>query len=170
MSASSGGRVRTWVTRNRFFILTAVVGMLAGAVIRGFLPPFVLDDPFWRAFLSGPPAAGLFALAGAGVAYAAARVGARTARRGDEREEWWARAEWALNLARSDQRVDRVIGLRALQALGSQATETEYQMILSVTEAVTGDVDTVPEAGHNGKQKEEVVCGANDTETPQCSG
>ena len=144
---------RAWWTRKRSWIVTAVISAIVGAIVRGFLPPFVLDDPFWRDFLTGPPIAGLFALGGAGVAYLAARVGADISRRGDEREEWWARAEWALNLARSDRHVDRVIGLRALEALRAQATRTEYQMMLSVTEAVTGDVDTPLNTGDNGKQK-----------------
>lgn len=150
---------------NGVLVLVAVASALLGAAARGFFPPFVLDDPFWRAFLSGPPAAGLFALLGAGVAYLAARVAAQTSRRGNEREEWWARAEWALNLARSDQRKDRVIGLRALEALGQQATETEYKMVLSVTEAVIGDVDTAGTTGHNRKGKRRWRRGAEEDQT-----
>lgn len=142
-AASAYRPLGRWVRRYGLLIVAVLGGLTVGFIVRGFLPPFVLDEPFWRDFLSGPPAAGLFALGGACVAYAAARVAARTSRRGDEREEWWARAEWALNLARSDKKADRLIGLRALQALGAQATETEYEMVLSVTEAVTGDIDDV---------------------------
>ena len=132
----------TWWREWRRVVLAAIVGAAVGAVVRGLLPPFVVDEGFWRDFLTGPPAAGLFALVGAGVAYAAARVAARTARRGAERQEWWNRAEWALNLARSDKQVDRLIGLRALEALTDEATQTEYALILAVTTEVTGDVDT----------------------------
>lgn len=112
-------------------------------------PPIILDDPFWRAFWSGPPVAGLFAVVGAVIAYTAAQVGARTARRAAEREEWWNRAEWALDLARSDTQSDRLIGLRALEGLKEQATKSEAAMILAVTGAVTGDdgTDGFEEAG-----------------------
>lgn len=125
-------------------VTAGVLGLVVGAVARGLLPPFVLDEPFWRQFWSGPPAAGLFALAGAGVAYLAAYISARNARRGAERQEWWDRAEWALNLARSDRESDRVIGLRTLQALSDQATTTELQMVLAVSEAVVGDESGSP--------------------------
>jgi hypothetical protein len=127
-------------------------GILVGAVGRGFFPPFVLDQPFWRDFWSGPPTAGIFALVGAGVAYVAARIAARTARKSAERQEWWDRAEWALNLARSDKSADRLIGLRTLAALRGEATETEFEMIVAVTEAVVGDdsdVDIEPATPEN---------------------
>lgn len=123
--------------------LSAILGVAAGAVGRGFFPPFVLDDPFWREFWSGPPAAGIFALLGAGVAFSAARVAARTARQGSERQEWWDRAEWAMNLARADNLSDRFVGLRTLAALKEEATEMELQMIVAVIEAVVGDQDVV---------------------------
>jgi len=125
----------------------------AGALARGFFPPFVLDEPFWREFWSGPPAAGVFALLGAVVAFGASRVGARTVRRGAERQEWWNRAEWALDLARSDKRVDRIIGLRALDALDTVATEIESAIVLAVTSAATG-------------RWNEVAAGASDDEGP----
>ncbi|UNX55563.1 hypothetical protein MF406_04690 [Georgenia sp. TF02-10] len=65
-----------------------------------------------------------------------------TARHGAERQEWWDRAEWALNLARSDERRDRLIGLRALEALRNEAMQIEYGLIIAVTEEVTGGMDT----------------------------
>ncbi|PYI69752.1 hypothetical protein CVV68_01185 [Arthrobacter livingstonensis] len=120
-------------------IFTGLACAVGGAIVRSLFPPFILDDPFWREFFTGPPVAGFFALVGAGVAYLAARVGSRSARIGAERQEWWDRAEWALNLARSDQSIDRLIGLKALQPLTENATYTEYEMILAVVEAVTGD-------------------------------
>jgi hypothetical protein len=122
----------------RFWVPPVVAG-LAGLTVGLLWPPIILDNPFWRSFWSGPPVAGLFAVVGAFIAYAAARVAARTSRQGAEREEWWARAEWALNLARSDKRADRLIGLRALEGLQAQATESEFQMIIAVVDAVAGD-------------------------------
>lgn len=128
-----------WIRRS----VWAISGMGVGVVIGMLLPPVVLDDPFWRSFWSGPPVAGIFAVLGAAIAYLAASVAARTSRLGAEREEWWNRAEWALNLARSDTRADRLIGLRALQGLQDQATESEFAMILAVTEAVAGDTSDI---------------------------
>lgn len=64
----------------------------AGAVLRGLLPPFVVDAPFWRAFLSGPPAAGLFAVLAAGIAFYPAYRSTRIARENAAREQWWNRA------------------------------------------------------------------------------
>lgn len=64
----------------------------AGAVLRGLLPPFVVDAPFWRAFLSGPPAAGLFAVLAAGIAFYPACRSTRIARENVAREQWWNRA------------------------------------------------------------------------------
>ena len=126
-------------TRFRLVMGAAGLGTVVGALGRGFFPPFVLDDPFWRQFWSGPPAAGIFALLGAGIAFAAARVAARTARRSAERQEWWDRAEWALNLARSRTGADRDLGLRTLAVPQNDATATELQMIIAVTESVVGD-------------------------------
>ncbi|GAA0999774.1 hypothetical protein JOE66_002796 [Subtercola frigoramans] len=73
-------------------------------------------------------------------------------RRNAAREEWWDRAEWALNLARSRAGSDRFIGLRTLAALRDEATATELQMIIAVTESVVGDeanVDFLSTSGEN---------------------
>ena len=129
------------------FTGVGLLGVGVGVGVRSLLPPFVLDEPFWRTFWSGPPVAGLFAVVGALIAYAAAVVGAQAARRSARRQEWWDRAEWALDLARSDNRVDRVIGGRALEGLRDEATESELAMIVAVTGAVTGDVDAGDESG-----------------------
>lgn len=122
---------------------------IAGAIVGRLLPPFVLDDPFWREFWTGPPAAGLFALGGAGVAYGAAWLGTRASRKTAKRQEWWDRAEWALGLAMSDKDVDRIVGLEALKSLSSEATETEFKLILAVIEAVSGEGPEKTEANGN---------------------
>lgn len=56
-----------------------------------------------------------------------------------KREEWWDRAEWALTLAMSDKGVERIVGLEALTAMTDEATETEYGIIVAVTNAVSGE-------------------------------
>lgn len=134
--------VLTW----RRAIGLLVIAFALGAIARGFLPPFVLDDPFWRAFWSGPPAAGVFALLGAGVAYLAARVAAAAARRSARRQEWWDRAEWALTHAMAADSRSRDVGLAALEALMEEATTTEGAMINSVTSLILGSETDVVDA------------------------
>jgi hypothetical protein len=117
-------------------IVAAVLGLVAGLIVRGFLPPFVLDEPFWREFWTSPAAGGVFALIGAFIAFGAANRAASVHRRSAARQEWWDRAQWALDLARADKHSDRLIGLEALEGLKDDATEAEFLMILAVTEAV----------------------------------
>jgi hypothetical protein len=107
----------------------AVVAFVAGACLRGLWPPFVLDDPFWRAFWSGPPVAGLFAVAAAAVAFYPAFQSTRIVRENAARDQWWKRAEWALGLAGSDTHADREVASDALTALSGGATDVEGKMI-----------------------------------------
>ena len=123
------------------------VGCLIGSIVGRLFPPFIVDGGFWRTVLSGPPMAGgiagVLAVVAAWIAFLAADRQARVTRKAAEREQWWHRVEWALTLARSDHRVDRLIGIRALEPLRTEATATEYEMILAVTHAVSGGaVDT----------------------------
>jgi hypothetical protein len=125
------------------------VGLLAAGVgfgVRSVLPPFVLDDPFWRAFWSGPPVAGLFAVVAAGVAFFPAFWSALIARENAAREQWWKRAEWALGQAGSDKQTDREVANVALVALLKEATEAEGAMIYRTIENLQGEggVDSQP--------------------------
>ena len=76
--------------------VAGVCGALAAVVVWLFARGIV-DEEFVRDFWTGPPAAGIFALIGAGLAYGAATVAARVSRRSAERQEWWDRAKWALS-------------------------------------------------------------------------
>lgn len=86
--------------------------------------------------MTGPAMGGLFALAGAVIAFAAAAVAARISRRAAQRQEWWARAEWALNLATSDRGSERDVGLAAVEVLFQDATRTEAALVNTVTSAL----------------------------------
>ena len=44
----------------------------------------------------------------------------------------------------SDKGVERIVGLEALTAMTGEATETEFEIILAVTEAVSGEGVTLP--------------------------
>ncbi len=156
--------LKSWFAQRWKLGLCLLGAAAVGSIFGRLMPPFVVDVPFWREFWSGPPVAGLFALAGAGVAYGAARVGAKTSRTAAQRQEWWDRAEWALTLAMSDKDVERIVGLEALTAMTGDATQTEFAMILAVTEAVSGEgveiaepdgaVDITPQMPDNEEQEE----------------
>ncbi len=128
-----------------------IVGALIGGAVRGFFPPFVLDDAFWRAFWSGPPVAGIFAIVAATIAFFPAFRSTLIARESAKREQWWLRTEWALGLASSDSQTDREVANDALSALVSDATETEGKMIYRIIENLQNgsDVDNATEAPDN---------------------
>lgn len=136
----------------------------AGAVLRGLLPPFVVDAPFWRAFLSGPPAAGLFAVLAAGIAFYPAYRSTRIARENAAREQWWNRAEWALGLAASSTDTDRQVANEALLALLEEATDMESRMILGVTGDLQGrdTVENRARLAENGKRGRRWPWGSTD--------
>lgn len=143
------------------FVVAGVVAAIIGALIRGLFPPFGLDDAFWRAFWSGPPAAGLFAIVAAIVAFFPAYRSTRIARATAAREQWWNRAEWALGLAVSDAKVDREVANSALEALSGEATEMEFKMILRVIENLQGAsaLGSGPRAAGRWSEKDAAVAG-----------
>lgn len=107
-------------------------------------PPFVLDDSFWRTFFTSAGFGGVMAVIAATIAYLAARHSAKSARTqatadrdqrnlSDRKEQWWARAEWALNQVASG---DAELGYRMLDALGQSewAEEHEADIIAAATE------------------------------------
>ena len=130
------------------FVAIGAGAAILGAGVRSVLPPFVVDDPFWRDFWSGPPTAGLFAIIAAVVAFFPAYRSTLIARENAAREQWWKRAEWALGLAGSDNQTDREVANDALVALLNDATETEGAMIFRTIENLQGasDVDIEPES------------------------
>ncbi|WP_417556069.1 hypothetical protein [Microbacterium sp.] len=132
-------------------VCIGVPAVIAGALIRGLFPPFVLDDPFWRDFWSGAPTAGLFAVLAAGIAFFPAYRSTRVARENAAREQWWNRAEWALKQAASDKQVDREVANSALVALSNDATELEFKMIINVIENLQNPlVDNASDSSEDG--------------------
>lgn len=125
----------------------AILGSVVGWFARDNSDPFVLDDPFWRDFWSGPPAAGVFALAGALVAFGAASIAAATARRSAGRQEWWDRAEWALGHVMSNDSSTRDVGLAAIEVLVGEATTTEAAMLDAVSSRLLGSEPHEPVDG-----------------------
>ncbi|GAA1883585.1 hypothetical protein GCM10009715_32430 [Paeniglutamicibacter psychrophenolicus] len=125
--------MRVWRRKWWSNFAAGVGGATLGAVFGRLLPPFVLDDPFWRSFWVSPAVGGLAAVAAAGIAFGAAWQTVRASSRGARRQEWWYRAEWALNLAVADEGKARDVGIRVLEVLNKEATETEAQILEMVT-------------------------------------
>ncbi|MGD8166310.1 hypothetical protein ACEXOS_003715 [Herbiconiux sp. P16] len=66
------------------------------------------------------------------IAFAASRYQARVQRSAQRKEQWWKRAEWALNLTLSDDSDQRAIGLQMLDALAqSEWTHEREQDVIA---------------------------------------
>jgi hypothetical protein len=149
-------------------VVLVVIALLVGALIRGFFPPFVLDDPFWRSFFTSAGFGGSAAVLAALIAYAAARQAANTTRvqaeadrevteRRDRKAQWWLRAEWALNQVTSGTTERAEVGQKVLEALaGSEwAEEHEFDIIAAATEDAlsakeVGEDEGAPSGGSTG--------------------
>ncbi|MFF0150155.1 hypothetical protein [Micromonospora sp. NPDC005203] len=68
--------------------------------------------------------------------------------RTDRRDQWWKRAQWSLDLARSQQKTDQVVGFSALVALASSryAGRDEQDMLSAVAEATLLSVTDASDA------------------------
>lgn len=124
------------------------IAFAGGMLLRGFLPPFVVDQPLVRAFITSAGFGGLMAVVAAVIAYAAARHGARSAvkqaekdreqaERHERKAQWWSRAQWALNQTVSGETEAAKVGHRVLAALGESewAEEHEFDVIEAATSA-----------------------------------
>lgn len=82
-----------------------------------------------------PGFAGVAAVIAAVIAFIAASRQSRITREAHRKEQWWARAQWALDLTLSDRAENREIGLRTLLALAQSewAAENEGDIIAAAT-------------------------------------
>lgn len=140
----------SWSKAHWLRVVSMVVCGLIGAAVGRLLPPFVLDQEFWRTFWVSPAVGGLAVVLAALIAFGAARQSARVSIRSAQRQEWWYRAEWALNMAVADEGKSRDTGIRVLEVLIEDATETEAQIIAAVTgiyfmSSDGADVDGLPD-------------------------
>ncbi|MFB2596257.1 hypothetical protein ACEXQE_00550 [Herbiconiux sp. P17] len=74
-----------------------------------------------------PGFGGVAAVIAATIAFAASRYQARVQRSAQRKEQWWKRAEWALNLTLSDDRTRSEIGIAVLEALASSEWAGEHE-------------------------------------------
>lgn len=92
---------------------------------------------------------GVAAIAAATIAYRAARQNARRQEKADRKAQWWARAQWALDLTLSDDPHAQEVGFGMLDALANSewADEHEGDVIAAATETALDaeEVDVVYE-------------------------
>jgi hypothetical protein len=91
-------------------------------------------DPLLH-WVQTPGFAGIAAVIAAVIAFVAASRQSRITREANRKEQWWARAQWALDLTLSDRAENREIGLRTLLALAESewAAENEGDIIAAAT-------------------------------------
>ena len=96
-----------------------------------------------REWLLSPGFGGAAAVGAAVIAFVAARRQAEVNRVASRKEQWWKRAEWALNLTLSDKSENRIVGLDTLDALSRSewAAEHEGDVIAAATEWALGEPD-----------------------------
>ena len=94
-----------------------------------------------REWLLSPGFGGAAAVLAAVIAFFAARRQAEVNRIAGRKEQWWKRAEWALNLTLSDKSENRIVGLDTLDALSRSewAAEHEGDVIAAATEWALGE-------------------------------
>jgi len=94
-----------------------------------------------REWLLSPGFGGAAAVGAAVIAFVAARRQAEVNRVASRKEQWWKRAEWALNLTLSDKSENRIVGLDTLDALSRSewAAEHEGDVIAAATEWALGE-------------------------------
>jgi len=140
--------------KRKWAAIIAVIVVVSGGVgygLRSAFPPYpafstpvVMDEQLWRAMISGPPMAGVFAVLAALIAFTPAIRAASIARESSAREQWWKRAEWALNQAGSSNELDREIANDALRALSEDATQVELDMIWRTLTSFQGGAPKKP--------------------------
>lgn len=109
------------------------------AVGRGVEVALALDVNMWRWLSTWSRSAGFAgtaAIVAATIAYLAARQNANRQERADRKAQWWARAQWALDLTLSDDEHARTVGFTMLDALASSewAGEHEADIIAAITD------------------------------------
>ncbi|MCS5717861.1 hypothetical protein N1027_06905 [Herbiconiux sp. CPCC 205763] len=74
-----------------------------------------------------PGFGGVAAVVAAMIAFAASRHQARLQRAAQRKEQWWKRAEWALNLTFNDDATRSEVGIALLEALASSEWAGEHE-------------------------------------------
>lgn len=135
-------------------IALALVGVFVVFAL-GRASTLSVDWAWWDSWLKSPGFGGLAAVFAAVIAFFAARLASRTSREQAEKDrtqrtvterksQWWARAQWALDLLKERETAIREMGLRVLEALGKSEWAGEHEN--DIIEAATKDaLDARPE-------------------------
>lgn len=153
------------MTRRVVGLVLAGVGLfVAGALAgRGLEVVQALDVDVWRWLSTWSRSAGFAgtaAIVAATIAYLAARQNANRQERADRKAQWWARAQWALDLTLSEEEHARTVGFTMLDALASSewAGEHEADIIVAITDEALliepEDGDAVPDAETSGAEQQ----------------
>jgi hypothetical protein len=116
-------RRRWWWWIPLVLVLAAVLWLSRGAL--WWTEKYWRDDFFpWIGswfipWAQTPGFGGAAAVAAATIAFAAARHQARVQRESQRKEQWWKRAEWALNLTLDERAEVRTVGYNTLSALAA---------------------------------------------------
>lgn len=129
-------------------ISVGVAGLAIGAVVGRLFPPFVVDDAFWRAFLTSAGLGGVAAflaavVAFAGVFYNARRVADNAERDrqqrqlADAREQFWTRFTWAAERAVDPDKAE--LGILVLSELIEQpwVTIEDNEVAVAIADVVS---------------------------------
>lgn len=129
------------------------------------------DSWFWT-FAQSSGFGGVAAVVAAGIAYAAVRRQTVHARDAQRKEQWWKRAEWALNHTMSDDVDKRTVGYQVLTALAESewANEHEGDVIAAATErGATAMLDDETDAGDPAAVGDETLTVSPHASTPAVS-
>lgn len=130
--------------------MIAVLSLTLGFYVARLLPPFILEDQFWREFWSGPPVAGIFAVLAASIAYGASVHSASEAKGTAAAESARKQVEMAINMAVDDSSTKRMVGLNLLDTLIGKHEGSLDDLIYSVVVQVSGiEVDGTDTNGDN---------------------
>ncbi|WP_143338080.1 hypothetical protein [Demequina sp. NBRC 110054] len=137
--------IRTAWAKQRRVAGIAVASAIVGALVRGFLPPFVVDTEFLRDFLLSPPMAALIAIVGALIAAYSALRASKDANHAARRTAWWERARWAMDLALSTEPGKQGVARKALPALlGPENSQAEANMVDAALEYAESHFSEAP--------------------------
>ncbi|MDO5634796.1 MAG: hypothetical protein Q4G34_08000 [Micrococcus sp.] len=155
------------------WIVAVGFAVVAGAVMATLIPPLVWDEAFRLRFLTSAGFGGIMAVMAAGIAFGAAWLSATAAgrqaradreerRRATLKDQWWERAQWAMDQVVAG---DRQVGFEVLAALADSewADQHEGDLIAAVAVDATSAQEVVhldnpsnkQDTGKHGKECED---------------
>ena len=113
-------------------------------------PTSLLDEWFFT-WAQTPGFGGAAAVVAAVIAFMAAWRQSKVQRQAQRKEQWWKRAEWALNLTLSDDTETRTVGFQTLKALSESEWAAEHEGDVVAAATVRALAVAAPSAGENSR-------------------